>query len=156
MPARWACFFTSIQIVDWYHAKQHLWQTANLLHKEGSPAAKAWVKAHETPLYEGHAERIATTILAEMKLRRKIAAKLEDQAIYFSGNARRMQYLERREQDYPLGSGTAESGCKQYRARFAGPGMRWSRSGAERLLPIRTAIMSRRFDDFWQGLQLVH
>jgi len=27
--------------------------------------------------------------------------------------------------------------------------MRWSRSGAERLLPVRAAILSQRFDDLW-------
>src|ERR1035437_4232177 len=32
-----------------------------------------------------------------------------------------------------------ESGCKQFRARFAGAGMRWSRPGAENLIPIRAA-----------------
>jgi len=39
-----------------------------------------------------------------------------------------------------------ESGIKQFKAHFTGPGMRWSRSGAERLLPVRSAIMSRRFE----------
>ena len=28
--------------------------------------------------------------------------------------------------------------------------MRWSRAGLERLLPIRAAIMSHRFDELWQ------
>lgn len=35
-------------------------------------------------------------------------------------------------------------------ARLAGSGMRWSRPGLERLLPIRAAIMGQRFDDLWQ------
>ena len=60
-----------------------------------------------------------------------------------------MQYLEMRENGYPIGSGMVESGCKQFRMRFTGPGMRWSRLGAERLLPMRAAILSRRFDDAW-------
>ena len=48
-----------------------------------------------------------------------------------------------------FGSGMVEGAAKQYKAHFYGPGMRWSRKGAERLLPIRTAIMSRRFDKMW-------
>ena len=55
---------------------------------------------------------------------------------------RKAKYLE--------DSGMVESACKQFRARLAGSGMRWSRSGLERLLPIRAAIMSQRFDDLWQ------
>ena len=60
-----------------------------------------------------------------------------------------MQYLELREDGFPIGSGMVESGCKQTRARFAGAGMRWSRPGAENLIPIRTALLSDRFDEMW-------
>ena len=62
-----------------------------------------------------------------------------------------MQYLELREDDFLIGSGMVESGCKQYKARFCGPGMRWSRKGAENLLPIRAAVLSRRFDTMWDA-----
>jgi hypothetical protein len=42
-----------------------------------------------------------------------------------------------------------ESEAKQYKARFTGPGMRWSREGLNHLLPVRTAIMSNQFDQLW-------
>ncbi len=60
-----------------------------------------------------------------------------------------MQYLELREEGYPIVSGMVESGCKRFRARFTGAGMRWSRTGAERLIPVRAAILSKRFDQVW-------
>ena len=44
-----------------------------------------------------------------------------------------------------------ESGCKQFRARFNGPGMHWSRPGIERLLPVRAAVMGRTFDNWWKA-----
>ena len=48
-------------------------------------------------------------------------------------------------------SGVVEAGCKTViGGRCKGSGMRWSRVGLERLLPIRAAIMSHRFDDLWQ------
>jgi hypothetical protein len=145
-------FYDSVQIVDWYHAKEHLSQAATLIHGEGTPAAKAWLKEHETMLFEGHAERVADAISRHTKTKRKAAKELRNHAGYFRDNQRRMQYLERREEGYPIGSGTAESGCKQFRTRFVGSGMRWNRSGAENLLPVRAAIMSRRFDAFWAAL----
>ncbi|NTU63380.1 MAG: hypothetical protein HGB05_08245 [Chloroflexi bacterium] len=55
-----------------------------------------------------------------------------------------------REEGFPIGSGMVENACKQFRARLAGSGMRWSRPGLERLLLIRAAIMSQRFDALWQ------
>ena len=146
-------FYDSVQIVDWYHAKAHLAQAANLIHGEGTPAAHQWLKDQETILFEGHAERVADCLIGLAKGQRTVSAELRGQAGYFRDNQRRMQYLERREEGFPIGSGLAESGCKQFRARFTGPGMRWSRPGAEHLLPIRTAIMSHRFDAFWSALQ---
>jgi hypothetical protein len=146
-------FYDSVQIVDWYHAKEHLSQAAHLLHGEGTPAAKQWLKEQATTLFEGHAERVANTLDHQAKSKRKVAQALRGHAGYFRDNQRRMQYLERREEDFPIGSGLAESGCKQFRSRFVGSGMRWSRPGAENLLPVRAAIMSRRFDAFWSKLR---
>ncbi len=57
-----------------------------------------------------------------------------------------MQHQQLREDGWPIGSGIVESPCKQCRHRFVGVGMRWSRPGNERLLPVRSAILSRRFD----------
>ena len=50
-------FFTSRQVVDWYHAKLHLTQAATALHGEGTATARRWLREHETPLLQGHAER---------------------------------------------------------------------------------------------------
>ena len=145
--------YDSRQGVDWYHAKGHLALASNLVHGEGTPASQQWLKEQETVLYEGHAERVADSIDRHAKGKGKTAQELRTQAGYFRDNQRRMQYLELREDGFPIGSGLAESGCKQFRARLTGPGMRWSRSGAEHLLPIRAAIMSHRFDQFWSALQ---
>ena len=57
-----------------------------------------------------------------------------------------MHYLEMREEEWPIDRGMVESGAKQFKARFSAPGMRWSRQGAENLLPVRAAVLSGRFD----------
>ncbi len=146
-------FYDSAQVVDWYHAKQHLAQAANLIHGEATPAAQVWLKSQETVLFEGHAEQVADCIARHVKGKRKVAKELRAQAGYLRDNQRRMQYLERREEGFPIGSGLAEGGCKQFRTRFTAAGMRWSRPGAERLLPFRAAVMSHRFDALWSTLQ---
>lgn len=142
-------FSDSWQVVDWYHAKQHLYATAHLVLGEGSPAAAQWVKEMRTPLYQGQVWQVCEGI-------RELAAEypsqhkaLEKEATYFENNKRRMQYLEVRDAGLPIGSGMVESGCKQFGARFNGAGMRWSREGAERLIPIRAAILSHRFEEVW-------
>ena len=70
-------------------------------------------------------------------------------ATYFRQHTRRMQYQEFHEQDYPIGSGTIECGIKRFRQRLAGPGMRWSRPAADRMLVLRAAILSGTFDQLW-------
>lgn len=143
-------FYDSHQVVDWYHGTEHLAHAAGLLEGEGTPAAKRWFKAQETVLFQGHALRIAQQLeKAALDRDQNVAEELCKEAGYFRHNERRMNYLEVREEGWPIGSGMVESGGKQFKARFAGSGMRWSRVGAERLIPVRAAIMSRRFDELW-------
>ena len=112
-------------------------------------AKKRWLNARETTLFEGHAARIALELEAVARHQPSIAEALRKEAGYFRNNQRRMQYQEMREDGWTIGSGMVESAAKQFKARFAGPGMRWSRSGAEHLIPVRAAIMSGRFDELW-------
>ena len=142
-------FYDAHQLVDWYHATEHLAQAAHLAFGDATPEAKHWLKQQETPLFQGHADLIAQTIasLAEQKPTAK--EDLLKQAGYFTNNQHRMAYLEMREDGWVIGSGMVESGGKRFKDRFTRSGMRWSREGAERLLPIRTAIMSQRFDTRW-------
>jgi len=146
-------FYDSHQVVDWFHAKEHLTKAANLLHGDGTPAAQRWLHEMENTLFQGHAEKIALEI-TQVAQNRPTATQESalTEAGYFENNKRRMNYLELRTDGWIIGSGMVESGGKQFKSRFAGPGMQWSRSGAESLLPIRSAIMSKRFDERWQSV----
>lgn len=142
-------FPASRQVVDWFHAQQHLVDAARLIKQEGTAAFKRWLNSRQTLLYQGHAEKIATEL---EKAAAKAPAQSDDllkAANYFHTNKLRMNYIEMREEEWPIGSGMVESGAKQFKARFCGSGMRWSRTGAENLLPIRAAVLSGRFDQMW-------
>ena len=52
---------------------------------------------------------------------------------------------------FPIASGTIESGVKQYKHRLAGPGKRWSRSEAKRMMTIRSSVLNRSFNRLWQA-----
>ena len=143
-------FYDSQQIVDWYHGKEHLAHAAELLHGEGTPAMQRWLKEEETSLFQGHANDIAHRIRQQAQ-GKSCRDELLREAGYFEHNQHRMDYLEMRVQGWVIGSGMVESGAKQFKARLAGPGMHWSRAGAERLLSVRSAILSGRFDQLWQS-----
>ncbi len=145
-------FSGSRQVVDWYHAKEHLYKAAHWAFGEGTATAIRWAKAMEKPLYQGRAWRIAEELKTLARQHRRVGKALRQEAGYFESNQRRMQYLEMREEGYPIGSGMVESGCKQFRARFTGAGMRWNRTCAERIIPTRAAILSKRFDQIWKSV----
>lgn len=147
-------FYDAHQIVDWYHATQHLALAAQLTFGEGNPEAVRWHKGYETPLFQGHADQIALSIQDLAEQNPGVRDDLLKQAGYFSHHQHRMQYLDMRSEGWIIGSGMVESGGKRFKDRFTGSGMRWSRPGAERLLPIRQAILSNRFDERWQTAYL--
>jgi hypothetical protein len=144
-------FYTSHQLVDWYHSTEHLAKAATLLYGEGSAGARHWLKQQETVLFQGDAARIAQTLREAAERQTSQGEELLKEATYFEHNKRRMDYLEMRADGWVIGSGMVESGAKQFKARFTAPGMRWTRPGAERLLPVRAEIMSKRFNQCWQS-----
>jgi len=145
-------------VVDWYHAVEHLGTAKGWLYGEEKPAAATrWYNAQELALYQGHAERVAHELELAATRCPEHAADLRRAAHYFKVNQPRMQYQRLREDGWPIGSGMVESGVKRFKARFDGAGMRWSRPGAENLLPVRAAVLSgkARFDELWQRVRAV-
>jgi hypothetical protein len=133
-------FPESVQIVDWYHATEHVAQAATALYPTNETTAQRWNQERRHALYLGQVESITAPLEK---------AGLATHAHYFQTHQRRMRYQEFREQGYPIGSGTVESGIKQFKQRVTGAGMRWSRPAAERMLVIRAAVMADNFDALW-------
>ena len=147
-------FVNSEQLVDWYHATEHLHTAASLLHAQ--PAARdTWYDHQKSLLFAGQAHQIAEElIVAALDKPWSFVEDVLTEALYLDNNQERMKYQALQTAGYPIGSGMVESGCKQFKARFDGPGMRWSRQGAERLLPIRAAVLSHSFDSIWAKAHL--
>jgi hypothetical protein len=135
-------FPTALQIVDWYHALQHLTQAAHARYPHDLSLAERWLQPMKQHLFLGEIH----TIIADL-----LTHALPAHATYFINHQRRMHYQAFRAEGYPIGSGSIESGIKQYKQRFTAAGMRWSRAGAERMVIIRSAILSDQFDTLWRA-----
>lgn len=142
-------FFDSLQTIDWYHACQHLHTAAQAFYPDKGVWAQCWYRQAKTTLFQGSVDKIVTALRTRAQKLPRSAEVLATETGYFQNNKRRMDYFSFREEGYLIGSGTVESGAEQFKARFSGPGMRWSRLGLVRLLPIRSAVMSRSFDALW-------
>lgn len=138
-------FPDSVQIVDWYHARQHLSAAAQALYPDQPDKATAWLNQHTDDLFQGRLHSITEPL---------DHAALANHSRYFHTHQRRMQYQEFREDGYPIGSGSVESAVKQHKARLTAAGMRWSRTGAERMLVVRGAVLDGSFDSLWLAASL--
>ena len=76
---------------------------------------------------------------------------------YDRNNIERMRYDQFRDQGMQIGSGVVESGCKRYGLRLKSPGTRWSETGANAMLALKSCVMNVRLPDFldWHAGQAV-
>lgn len=145
----------AVQIVDLYHAKEHVWDVAHAVFGHGTAAATAWATDACTLLEQGQSETLVGAIEAlpsitpEPGQARSIPARAMD---YFTLNAQRMRYPDFRAQGMHLGSGIAEAACKTIvSTRAKRSGMRWTPEGIDALLPLRTAVLNGTYDSFWEA-----
>lgn len=146
-------FYDSTQVVDWYHATEHLANAAQQLYPQDEGVRKRWLHEQKTLLFQGHADRLVQHLDKKAETGAPAAAEvLRQEAGYFETHQHRMYYLDFRNDGWLIGSGTVESAAKQYKHRFTGPGMRWSRMGLENLIPVRSLVLSHTFTRAWQTL----
>jgi hypothetical protein len=144
----------AVQIVDLWHAKQHVWNVAHAVFGRGAAAGAIWAETACTWLVQGK----ITTLVAAIQALPSVApppgqrrSVPEVEADYFARNAERMNYPLFRAQGMQVGSGIAEAACKTVvSTRAKRSGMRWTPLGLDALLALRTAVLNETYDAFWQ------
>ncbi|MGD0228484.1 MAG: ISKra4 family transposase [Terriglobia bacterium] len=132
-------FPEAIQIVDLYHARQHLWELARRLYPNDEGKQKAWMKLHQKRLLDrGRIEKLVGALRAIRSRNPEVTEKIRAEADYFERNAERMRYPKFRRQHLFVGSGVIEAGCKTVVAsRLKRSGMFWTVRGANAILALR-------------------
>ena len=143
----------AIQIVDLYHARQHLWELVRKLHPNDEARQKAWIRAHQKQMLDkGKIEKLVDAISAIHSSNPEVAEKIRIEADYFRRNADRMRYPKFRAQHLFVGSGVIEAGCKTViGSRLKRSGMFWTVRGANAILALRCCHLNGRFEDYWAG-----
>ena len=118
----------AIQIVDLYHARQHLWDVARGLYPNDSVGQKAWMKVHQKRLLDkGKIEKLIAALHAVRSSNSEVSEKIRTEADYFRGNAQRMRYPKFRKQHLFVGSGVIEAGSTTViGSRLKQSGMFWT------------------------------
>lgn len=142
----------AVQIVDIYHAREHIWKIARAVFGPNTPAGSAWAEQACRLLEEGNIEALVEEIVVlppvppEPGMSRSVPEIERD---YFISNAARMRYPAFRAQGMQIGSGIVEASCKMVvSTRTKRSGMRWTAAGLDAVLALRTAVLNGTYDAF--------
>ena len=143
-------FPEATQIVDLFHAREHIHDLARLLEFMLLDHKDEWLAARMEDLDYGDIDGICAAArifpLAGVK-----KDELDTALGYFENNAPRMRYNWFRSRGLFVGSGLVESGCKAVIGqRLKLSGMRWTTTGADAITTLRCQQASRPNDRIWQ------
>ena len=149
----------AVQIVDIWHAREHVWKVARAVFGANTPEASAWAEHACSLLVEGKIEELVEEIVVlppvppEPGTSRSVPEIERD---YFISNAARMRYPAFRAQGMHVGSGIAEAACKTVvSTRAKRTGMRWTPEGLDAVLAVRTAVLNDTYDAFCEQHSLL-
>jgi len=153
-------FLGATEIVDFYHAAEHLWETGEALwgSRETSVATKGWVRHYRRKLKEGRVDLVLEGIERSRAERRSSLSQERAKTVglnleYFRRNASRMAYGRFRQMGLPIGTGAVEGACKHVvQSRFKRAGMRWSQQGLRHMLALKTAHLNGHWELLWPHL----
>jgi hypothetical protein len=143
-------FPEATQIVDLYHAREHLHDLAKLLTFMLGDHHDGWLAGRSEELDDGDIPALLSAARA-FPLTGIKAGELDTALGYFETNAPRMRYKHFRSCGLFVGSGAVEAGCKAVIGqRLKLSGMHWSQPGATGILTLRCQQASGRWDEIWQ------
>jgi hypothetical protein len=142
----------AVQIVDLYHARQHLWELARKLHPNDEANQRVWIKLHQRRLLDkGKIEKLVGALRSLDSTNPEVIEKIRIEADYFHRNAERMRYPKFRSQHLFIGSGVIEAGCRTViGSRLKQSGMFWTVLGANAIIALRCSHFNARFEDYWE------
>jgi len=138
-------FPMALQVLDLYHAGEHVASAASACWGEGSAAAKMWrSRAREMLIQEGGPRDVLRTLVRVLRAGNAVDAdQVRKEFRYLFTHRHRMIYAKLRARGLPLGSGDMESSINQASvSRLRMPGMKWTREGAHAVLGLRCASLT--------------
>ena len=147
----------SIEIVDFYHACDHLKKGCDAAWGESMPRGKAEFERLRTLLKEADdgAERVIRVFKYHWgRARGRKRERLRVQLTYFRNQRHRMHYAEYIRNGLPIASGVMEASCKTLvTQRLKQSGMSWTLAGGQAILTLRSLIQSDRWQSAWELLR---
>jgi hypothetical protein len=137
------------QLLDFYHASQHLWTLGEALHPRTEAARREWVEGRLHRLRHGQEQAVLREIAVLPRRRGQTGKVIGREQNYFAGHAGRMNYQALAKRGWPIASGAMESGCRARQCRRKRPGQFWTRSGLRHLDALEEAREHGHWDELW-------
>ena len=146
-------FSCATEILDYYHAREHLSRLIAALVGSDTPAAAKLQLRWESWLWHGEVARLLQTARRRgQAVGGPSGAAVATELGYFEKNRPRMRYGEFRRQGLFIGSGVVEAGCKTVVGQRAKQsGMCWTEAGLLAVLHTRCALLGGQLDTFWEN-----
>lgn len=141
-------------VLDWFHASEHVWQTARDLRPESGAAT--WAAHALEVLHDSGGEGLLKWLLPQQSAARgRRRTALTALVHYVQPRLDRMDYPTYRRHDWQIGTGMIESTARQrVGVRLKGPGMHWSEAGALAMTALRATSLNGDWHTFWNTLVL--
>jgi hypothetical protein len=136
------------QLLDFYHASEHLHALAEALHPTAEPARQHWVDQQCHDLRHGKQKKVLRRIGRLPEGPRRVAESIRREKNYFQTHSLRLNYQALSRRGWPIGSGSVESACAQRQRRFKRPGQFWTAAGLRHL----NALIETRDLNYWDQL----
>lgn len=137
------------ELLDFYHASQHLWELGRALHGAEETAAARWVEPLRHQLRHGGEHRVLAQIAALSVSPGDAGKVVTREQNYFTSHVGRMYYRGLHRRGWPIGSGAVESACRQRQCWFKRPGQFWTRQGMQHLAALTEARFNNHWDELW-------
>jgi hypothetical protein len=143
---RWA---GAEQLLDFYHASEHLWELGRAFHGTEETKTGGWVESRLHRLRHGQ-ERAVLKAIARLKAPQAEPGEIvRREQNYFAGQAGRMRYERVAARGWPIGSGAVESACRGRQCRYKRPGQFWTASGLRHLCALEEARDNGHWNQLW-------
>jgi hypothetical protein len=143
---RWA---EAGQLLDFYHASQHLWNVGEALHPKDPAVRQIWVEKRLHRLRHGQEQAVLREIAALPRRRGERGRVILREQNYFAQHAGRMNYAALSRRGWPIASGAVESGCKTRQCRRKRAGQFWTPAGLRHLDALEEARDHGHWDELW-------
>jgi hypothetical protein len=145
-------FYGATQIVDLYHALEHVSVVAKSVYVVLDKKANKWLEKRREQLKRGDIKALIRSLKQLHPEGKDARLVLSREIEFFRKNRERMRYDEFRKRGLFVGSGVIEAGCKTVIGRrLKLSGMRWTVRGANAIIALRCCQLSAKWEAYWEA-----